>query len=375
MTDSKKLAVELPEGYEALVSDLKSRVRAARSRATLAVNAELIGLYWEIGRGIIERQRGSEWGSGVLDRVAAELKREFPDMTGFSRTNLKYMRQFAEAWPDGLEFGPQAVGQIPWGHNRVLLNKLEDPEARAWYAQKAVANGWSRAVLEAQIATKLIDRQGSALTSFEHALPGPESDLVQDAIKDPYNFEFLALAEHAREKDLEDALISEVQAFLLEMGRGFALVGRQWNLKVKDEETGEEQDFFIDLLFFNYLLNRFVVVDLKIEDFKPEFAGKMQFYVNALDDLERQDGHAETIGLILCPGRNATVAKWALRGVSTPVGVARYDLGATDVEMVDQTPPELEEAVEDLPALTDELTETVAKAEADAESAEAHEAD
>jgi predicted nuclease of restriction endonuclease-like (RecB) superfamily len=200
--------------------------------------------------------------------------------------------------------GEQPVGRLPWGQNIALLAKLEDRDARLWYAGKAVENGWSRKVLEAQIATDLRGRQGNALTSFEHSLPRPDSELVRDAIKDPYNFEFLGLSEEAKERDLELALLNDVQSFLVEMGRGFALVGRQFPLRILDAETGEEQEFFVDLLLYNYILRRFVVIDLKIEDFKPEFAGKMNFYLNAVDELERQPQDEPSIGLVLCPGRN-----------------------------------------------------------------------
>ena len=244
------------------------------------------------------------WGAKVIDRLAADLRREFPEMTGLGRANLHYMRAFADAWPaDVVPIVQRPVGQLPWGHNITLLTKLKDREARLWYAHKAIEHGWSRPVLEAQIATRLRDRRGNAISSFEHALPPPDSELVRDAIKDPYHFEFLGLGSEAKERDLELALLRDVESFLMEMGRGFALVGRQWPLRIPDADGGADSEFFIDLLFFNYLLNRFVVIDLKVENFKPEFAGKMNFYLNALDMLERQPGQEESIGLILCPGR------------------------------------------------------------------------
>jgi predicted nuclease of restriction endonuclease-like (RecB) superfamily len=271
------------------------------------------------------------------------------------------MRQLAAAWPDD-EIVPQPVGQLPWGHIRCLLDKLDDPVPRLWYAAKAVENGWSRKILEAQIATDLRGRQGSALTSFDNSLPPPDSELVRDAIKDPYNFEFLGLSETAKERDLELALLNDVQAFLVEMGRGFALVGRQFSLRVTDEETGEEQEFFIDLLFYNYILRRFVVIDLKIEDFKPGFAGKMNFYLNAVDELERQPGDEPSIGLVLCPGRNKTVTEWALRGVDAPVAVARYTTG--EVTLTDTPPAQFQGALPDLPELANGLSNIVEAANA-----------
>ncbi len=270
------------------------------------------------------------------------------------------MRAFAEAWPaeEGDDsIGQHPVGQLPWGQNIALLTKLKDREARLWYATMTVRHGWSRKILEAQIATDLRGRQGGALTSFEHALPEPDSELVRDAIKDPYNFEFLNLSKQAKERDLELALLNDVQSFLMEMGRGFALVGRQFPLRVLDEETREEDEFFIDLLFYNYLLRRFVVIDLKVEDFKPEFADRMSFYLTAVDELERQAGDEPSIGLVLCPGRRKTVTEWALQGVDTPVAVARYTTG--EITLTQTPPPEMKPALPELPKLASELSNIV----------------
>ncbi|HEY1457409.1 MAG TPA: PDDEXK nuclease domain-containing protein [Solirubrobacteraceae bacterium] len=350
----------LPAGYPAFLTEVKTRIAAARTRAVLAVNSELIRLYWEIGREILERQSEQGWGAKIIDRLASDLRREFPDMKGLSRSNLKYMRAFAEAWPladDGRTIGQRPVGQLPWGHNVTLLTKLKDRDVRLWYAIQAIENGWSRTILEAQIATNLKSRQGGALTSFDHALPAPDSELVRDAIKDPYNFEFLTLSQEAKEHELETALLNDVQSFLMEMGRGFALAGRQFPLRITDEETGQEDEFFIDLLFYNYILRRFVVIDLKVQEFKPEFAGKMSFYLTAVDEVERQPGDEPTIGLILCPSRGKTITEWALRGIDTPLAVARYVTG--DVTLTQTPPPEMQSALPDLPALADELTNIV----------------
>jgi predicted nuclease of restriction endonuclease-like (RecB) superfamily len=265
------------------------------------------------------------------------------------------MRVLAEAWPRSDEaLVQQVVEQVPWGHDIVLLTKLDDREAGLWYGRKAIEHGWSRAVLDAQITTKLREREGKAISSFAHALPPADSELVRDAIKDPYNFEFLSLSSKARERDLETALLRDVESFLMEMGHGFALVGRQWPLRIPNSEGGPDSEFFIDLLFFNYLLNRFVVIDLKVETFKPEFAGKMNFYLNAVDELERQPGQEESIGLILCPGRDRTVTEWALRRTAAPIAVSRYVTG--DVTLTDTPPAELQYALPELPALASELT-------------------
>jgi predicted nuclease of restriction endonuclease-like (RecB) superfamily len=364
----------LPADYPQFLAEIKARIAGARTRSVLAVNSELIALYWEIGHEILDREQREGWGARVIDRLAADLRCEFPDMTGFSRSNLHYMRSFAAAWPRGAdsnEIVPQAVGQLPWGHIRCLLDKLDDSAGRLWYTSQAIENGWSRNVLQAQIATDLRGRQGGALTSFERTLPAPDSELVRDAIKDPYNFEFLGLSKEAKERDLEAALLNDVQSFLMEMGRGFALVGRQFPLRIIDEETGETEEFFIDLLFYNYLLRRFVVIDLKAKDFKPEFTGKMGFYLTAVDELERQAGDAPSIGLVLCPGRGKTVTEWALRAVDAPVAVARYTTG--EVTLTQTPPPEMKPALPDLSALASELSDIVEAANAvyDDESTEA----
>jgi predicted nuclease of restriction endonuclease-like (RecB) superfamily len=355
---------QFPADYPQFLTDLKARIAAARTRAALAVNSELIKLYWEIGREILDREESEGWGAKVIDRLAGDLRREFPDMTGLSLRNLRYMRAFARAWPaeDRSAIAQHPAAQLPWGHNMLLLDKLDDPAARLWYAVKAVENGWSRKVLDAQIATDLRGRQGGAITSFDNLLPEPDSELVRDAIKDPYNFEFLSLSAEAKERDLELALLNDIQSFLMEMGRGFALVGRQFPLKIIDRDTGEEQEFFLDVLFYNYILRRFVVIDLKIEDFKPEFAGKMSFYLTAVDELVRRPGDDPSIGLVLCPGRHKTVTEWALRGIETPVAVARYTTGGVRLT---QTPPAvMKPALPDLPALASELSNLVEAANA-----------
>jgi predicted nuclease of restriction endonuclease-like (RecB) superfamily len=353
-------ADELPSDYPQFLAAVKARIAAARTSAVFAVNSELIKLYWEIGHEILEREERQGWGAKVVDRLAVDLRRELPDIAGFSPRNLRYMREFARAWSvckTSEEMLQQPAARLPWGHHMVLLDKVKDADDRAWYVGKALENGWSRNVLQAQIATDLRGRQGNALTSFERALPAPDSELVRDAIKDPYNFEFLGLSTRAKERELELALLNDIQSFLMEMGRGFALVGRQFPLRVVDEETGQEEEFFIDVLFYNYLLRRFVVIDLKVEDFKPEFAGKMSFYLTAVDELERQPGDEPSIGLVLCPGRSKTVTEWALRGVETPVAVARYVTG--DITLTETPPAEMKPALPDLPALASELTNIV----------------
>lgn len=345
-----------PTGYPEMLAEIKAQVAAARTKALLAANSELIVLYWQIGQQILANERRRGWGAKVVDRLSADLRREMPEMRGFSPRNLRYMRELARAWGPRRtreEILQQAAARLPWSHNIVLLDSLKDADARTWYATRAVQHGWSRKVLVAQIAGDLRRRQGGALTSFSETLPAEDSELLADTLKDPYNFEFLNLSERAQERDLEQALLNDVQAFLMEMGEGFAFAGRQFLLRVPDAETGKQQEFFLDLLFYNYLLRRFVVIDLKIEDFKPEFAGKMSFYLNAVDELLRQPQDEPSIGLILCPGRNRTVTEWALRGVQTPVAVARYLTDGTALS--GEAPCELRPALPELPSLASKL--------------------
>jgi predicted nuclease of restriction endonuclease-like (RecB) superfamily len=307
----------LPDGYDALLTEIKERVRTAQVRAMVVVNTEAILLNWSIGRDILLKQEAEGWGAKVIERLSGDLKAAFPQMQGFSRTNLLYMRAFAAAWPDEA-IVQRVVGQLPWRVNLALLDKLRDPEVRLWYAQKAVENGWSQPVLVHQIETKLHERQGKAVTNFAQTLPAPQSDLAQALLKDPYSFDFLTLGEDAHERHLEAGLLVHIREFLLELGQGFAFVGSQYELSVGG------QDFRIDLLFYHLKLRCFVVIDLKMRAFEPEFAGKMNFYLSAVDDLLRHEGDAPSIGVILCKTKNATVAEYALRGMSKPIGVSTH---------------------------------------------------
>lgn len=311
-------AVEvMPKGYAELLAALKERIRTAQLRAALAVNHELVLLYWHIGKAIIERQDEQGWGAKVIERIARDLHREFPGMGGLSQRNLKYMRAFAEAYPDG-SIVQQLVAQLPWGHNVLLLTKLKKPEHRLWYAQATIANGWSRAVLDAQVATHAHRRQGKAVTNFKRTLPAERSDLAQQTLKDPYTFEFLNIAADMRERDLELALVGHIQKVLLELGAGFAFVGRQVPLKVG------RKDYFLDLLFYHLKLRCYVVVELKMEAFEPEHAGKMNFYLTAVDEQLRHPDDKPSIGLLLCKDNDKLVVEYALRDVTKPIGVAEW---------------------------------------------------
>jgi predicted nuclease of restriction endonuclease-like (RecB) superfamily len=321
-----------PVGYFEFLDDLKLRIQTTRIRATLSVNKELISLYWEIGRSIVERQRAVGWGKSVVERLSRDLRSAFPDSTGFSPQNIWYMRAFYIAWTedalilqqaageiDGIHL-PQPLAEIPWFHNVVLFEKLKDPLERIWYAKQIVGHGWSRAVLVHQIELGLYKRQGRAITNFKKALPSVDSDFAQETIKDPYIFDFLTMADDAAERRLEKGLIDNIRKFMLELGVGFAFIGSQYHLEVEGE------DFYIDLLFYHLQLKCFVVIDLKAQSFKPEFAGKMNFYLAAVDDMLRRPGDNPSIGLILCKAKKKLLAEYALRNTSTPIGISEYRL-------------------------------------------------
>jgi predicted nuclease of restriction endonuclease-like (RecB) superfamily len=341
MTDTGAL---IPEGYDEFLRGLKERIRTAQVRAALAVNRELVLLYWRIGQDILERQRQSGWGSKVIDRLAADLRSAFPEMSGFSPRNLKYMRAFAEAWPDE-DFVQQVAAQLPWFHNCTILDKLKNLAERIWYAQQTIENGWSRNILIHQIESNLFHRKGKAITNFDRTLPAPQSELAQQIIKDPYNFDFLSLGSEAKERDLERGLIAQLQKFLLELGVGFAFVGSQYPLEVDGE------DFFIDLLFYHLRLRCFVVIDLKMDQFRPEYAGKMNFYLSAVDDLLKHSSDQPSLGIILCKTKKKMVVEYALRDTSKPLGVAEYRITAALPERLKGNLP----SIEDLEA---ELSET-----------------
>lgn len=314
----KEMAM-MPADYGQWLADIKNRVLTARHKAALAVNAELVSLYWHIGRDILQRQAAQGWGSKVIDRLGRDLREAFPEMKGFSRANLLYMRAFAEAWTD-FETVQQSVGQLPWGHNVLLLNRIKEQEARLFYVQKAIAENWSRATLEVHIKNRLHERQGKAVTNFAARLSAPTSALAQETLKDPYLFDFLSLGEDAQEREIENALMQHITRFLLELGNGFAFVGRQYRLEVNGDE------FFIDLLFYHTRLKCYVVVELKATAFKPEHAGQLNFYLAAIDaQIKAPDDHP-TIGLLLCKTQNRLVAEYALSGIDKPIGIAEYEL-------------------------------------------------
>jgi predicted nuclease of restriction endonuclease-like (RecB) superfamily len=326
----------IPEGYDEFLRGLKERIRTAQVRAALGVNRELVLLYWRIGQDILERQRQSGWGSKVIDRLATDLRSAFPEMSGFSPRNLKYMRAFAEAWPDD-DFVQQVAAQLPWFHNCTILDKLKTLAERIWYAQQTIENGWSRSILIHQIESNLFHRKGKAITNFDRTLPAPQSELAQQIMKDPYNFDFLSLGSEAKERDLERGLIAHLQKFLLELGVGFSFVGSQYPLEVDGE------DFFIDLLFYHLKLRCFVVIDLKMDQFRPEYVGKMNFYLSAVDDLLKHSSDQSSLGIILCKTKKKMVVEYALRDTSKPLGVAEYRITAALPEKLKGNLPSIED--------------------------------
>jgi len=331
----------VPEGYALWLDELKGRIHGAQQRAALAVNRELVQLYWQIGRDILQRQATQGWGSKVIERLAHDLRVAFPGMKGFSRANLMYMRAFAEAWPDAA-IVQQAVGQLPWGHNLVLLSRLKAPEIRLAYAQAAIEHGWSRNVLNIHIETRRLERSGQAITNFVERLPMPGSDLAQQSLKDPYLFDFLDVGNEADEREIESALVKHITQFLLELGAGFAFVGRQVHLEVGGD------DFFIDLLFYHLKLRCYVVIELKAEKFKPEHLGQLGFYITAVDRQVKAEQDASTIGLLLCKSKNEVVAEYALSDKSQPMGVAEYKLLESLPEELQTNLPSIEQIEREL---------------------------
>ena len=355
---------DAPANYVKVIGSLKEKIRLARQKVSLSVNKELLQVYWEIGAIISQQQKEAGWGARVIDRMAADLKMEFPDFRGLSVRNLKYMRSFADAYP---QFGQQpaaqmqtaenqsiiivqqVAAQLPWGHHQVLLDKVKDPEQRMFYIQKAIENGWSRDVTVHQVETNLYQRTGKAITNFKTTLPNTQSDLAQQTIKNPYIFDFLTFTEEVKERELEKALIQHLKKFMLELGKGFAWVGNQKNLEVAGD------DFFLDLLFYNYHMHCFVVFELKVGEFKPEFTGKLNFYVNAINEQLTGSADKPTIGILLCKTPNETVVKYSLQGIESPIGVSSYEFSKAlpadikgELPTIEELEQEIEQSYEEL---------------------------
>ena len=375
------------EAYIQWMADIKQRFRQSQVKASVRVNTAMLEFYWSLGRDIVELRAESKWGNGFFNQLCLDLKTAFPNEKGFSVTNLKYMKRWYAFYSErvairpqvGDEFGialasktvdnqdveirqqfvdeletanrqqavdekgqqvvgqlqfPDTFGLIPWGCHILIISKCQSLDEAMFYINKVVEQGWSRSRLEAQVAANLFDSQGAALTNFEHTLPAPQSQLAKELLKDPYHFEFLSMGEEYEEQDFEDALVSNVTRFLMELGKGFSYVGRQMELQMPGGQT-----FFPDLLFYHIPQHRYVVIELKVVKFIPEFAGKLNFYVTAIDELMRGEGDNPTVGLLICKSTDKTVVEWTLRDINKPLGVSTYQLE----EVIERTVKELEQ--------------------------------
>lgn len=364
----------IDKNYLTVLENLKSKIRNARQQVAVTVNTELLGLYWEIGNVILHQQKQAGWGAKVIEKLAIDLKLEFPDFKGLSARNLWYMRSFAEAWPKtpilqplvaelqvsdkhAVTFMQPLVAQIPWAHHIVLLNKTKAGEERLFYLQKIIENGWSKSVLYMQIDSQLYLRQGKAINNFKSTIPKPFSDHAREVLKNPYVFDFLGIGEEMQERELEKALMQHIKKFTLELGRGFAYVGNQYNLTV------ENDDYFLDLLFYNYHLHCFVVFELKVSNFKPEYAGKLNFYISVINEKIKGKKDLPTIGILLCKTPNETVVKYSLQSINAPIGVAEYVFTKAlpkqlkgDMPTIEELEQELEKELEGFNEQSDPVT-------------------
>lgn len=345
---NNEISLHLDKDYKNFLSDIKNRLKTAQIRAALAANSELIKFYWELGADLIEKQKAFNWGEHFLDQFSHDMKQAFPEMQGFSKRNFEYMRRFASFYPK-LEFAKQAVSQLPWGHIVRLMQMVKDESQREWYAQQTIKNGWSRSVLEMQIEGGLYERQGISdkkVANYREHLPAAQSDLAHQILKDPYNFDFLTISDEAHEREIENALVTHVRDFLLELGQGFAFVGSQVPLTIDDQE------FFIDLLFYHLHLRCFVVIELKANNFKPEHTGQLGFYLAAVDDLMKKESDNPTIGMLLCKSKSKIVAEYALKSMKAPIGISEYTLSKA-------LPKELKTSLPTVAEIEAELNEVV----------------
>jgi predicted nuclease of restriction endonuclease-like (RecB) superfamily len=355
--------------YGSLLTDIKDRIRQAQTRAALSVNAEMIGMYWDVGRMIHQRQQLEGWGKGVIPRLATDLKNELPDVKGFSERNIGYMIRFFREYGDppilqqpaaklpkeqvASTIVPQPAAQlqnhssatistqlafgIPWFHHVILIEKIKDLPTRHWYMEQTIEQGWSRDALAAMIKSDAHARQGQSVSNFSTRLPAPQSELARQLLKDPYLFDFLTIEEPFHERELETGLVRHLERFLLELGQGFAFVGRQYHLEVSDK------DFYLDLLFYHLKLRCFIVVELKKGEFKPEYAGKMNFYCSVVDDQLRNEADQPTIGLILCQTKDRILAEYSMRDIHKPIGISDYELTRSLPDNLKSSLPTVEE--------------------------------
>ena len=304
--------------YLVWLQEIKHQIKTAQIKAALSASFEMIQLYWNIGQSIVEKQEIQKWGSSVVEKLSKDLRKEFPDVSGLSRTNLFAMRQFYLFYRENSEFVPQLVGQIPWGHTRLIISKIKNVQEALYYSQQTIENNWSRDILAMQIESKLYNREGKAVTNFKKTLPKPHSDLANQTLKDPYMFDFMMLKKDAQEHEIEISLTKHITQFLLELGKGFAFIGRQYEITIN------KKNYRIDLLFYHIKLRCFVVIELKAGEFKPEYTGKLNFYLSAIDDLLKHKADNPTIGILLCKTKDKFDVEYALRDIGKPIGVSEF---------------------------------------------------
>lgn len=327
--------------YPHLLTEIKQRILSSQLKAALSVNAEMITLYWNIGNDIAKKQSEKGWSAGVIPQLAKDLKSEFPNLKGFSERNLSYMLKFANEYQD-VTILQQLVAKLPWGHNILLIEKIKDQNLRFWYAEKCIENNWSRDVLDVQIKTKLIERQGKSINNFENTLPKPLSDLANQTLKDPYIFSFLSFDQNIKERDIENQLIQHIAKFLLELGKGFAFIGSQYHLEVS------KKDYYLDLLFYHTKLKCYIVIELKNTAFKPEFTGKLNFYLSAVDSMVKETEDNPTIGILLCKDKDNIEAEFALRGITNPIGIS-------EISFVEKLPDNLKSSLPTIEEIENEM--------------------
>ncbi|HNA61619.1 MAG TPA: PDDEXK nuclease domain-containing protein [Rhabdochlamydiaceae bacterium] len=341
--NAKKNEVVDSKSYDKFIEHIKKDILDSQLRAAASINKELIELYWRIGKMLSEKASAESWGSKTIERIARDLSSSFPNVTAFSHRNLKFMRQFADCYPNGIR--ETAVSLIPWGHNILLMQKVQEPEKRLWYAQQTVENGWSRSMMVSWIKSDLYNRQGKAITNFKKTIPSPQSDLAVQMMKDPYNLSFVELEKDYRERELELGLMEHIQKFLLELGQGFAFVGRQVSLVVDGRE------YFLDLLFYHLKLRRYIIIEIKAKEFDPKDISQLNFYMSAADDHLRHPGDEPTIGMIFCKTKQNFTVEYALRDFNKPIGVAGYE-----VTLVEKLSKELKDSLPTIEDIEAEFT-------------------
>lgn len=360
MSDKASDIGTVDQNYKNWIKDISSRFRRSQIKAATHVNEEMLHFYWSIGRDIVLMRAKSKWGSGYIEKISRDIQKSLPGVKSFSVTNLKYMRSFYELYPDAIEKSPQVgdelkspqvgdendttlVFRIPWGHNKLIIDKCKGDEDKAlFFVKETLSNNWSRAVLMNFLDTNLYERQGKAVTNFKLSLPAEQSDLAQQITRDPYNFDFLTLRTNYNEKELKDALMDNLQNFFLELGKGFALLGREYRLVVGNTEQ------FLDMLFYNVQLHCYVVVEIKVREFDPRDMGQLTTYVAAVDGMLRSDKDAQTIGLLICKTKDNVLAQYAANGIKYPIGISEYELSDTLPEDFKSSMPTIEEIEDEL---------------------------